>query len=32
MYGLFPDITVVSGICAWKEGEFSSGGACFLRG
>ena len=32
MYGLFPDITVVSGVCAWKESEFSREGACFLRG
>ena len=32
MYGLFPDITVVSGVCAWKEDEFSRKGACFLRG
>ncbi len=32
MYALFPEITVVSGVCAWKEGGFSREGACFLRG
>ena len=32
MPGLFPEVTVVSGVCAWKEGEFSREGACFLRG
>ncbi|HJJ88076.1 MAG TPA: dihydroorotase, partial [Methanocorpusculum sp.] len=32
MYALFPEITVVSGVCAWKEGDFSREGACFLRG
>ena len=32
MQGLFPELTVVSGVCAWKNGEFSRDGACFLRG
>ncbi len=32
MQGLFPEITVVSGVCAWKDGEFSREGVSFLRG
>ena len=32
MQGLFPELTVVSGVCAWKDGEFSRDGACFLQG
>ncbi len=32
MEGVFPTHTIVSGVCAWSDGEFSRNGVCWVRG